>query len=227
MLEHFQATTYSTDAFVIFLRACFKKNPCPLCSQIHHLYIHYYVGRLIRDPATEKNVEIVICVIICYIAKGEGKQYTKRMIPPFVTPECNITLEHTFRMVAAMPGGIDYKCAGKFLGTYCSRTIRHHYRMIVAYTEIAVSVMAEYLALIAPFIRQPGQPPYEQLFTLFLSLSQAIHQAHLQRTGRPCDPPSALLYIHPVYVSRKSRSTGREKNLLNLVSCIRFYFDSS
>ncbi len=228
MLKHFQATTYSTDAFVSFLRAYFRKNRCLLCSQLHHLYIHYYVGRLIRDPATGKNVEIVISVIICYIAKSEGKQYTKRMLPPFVTPECNIALENTLRMVAAMAEKrIDYGCAGKFLGTCCLRTIRHHYQMIVDYTEIAVSVMAEYLALIAPFIRQPGLPPYEQLFTLFLSLTQAIDQAHLQRTGRTCDPPPAQLYLHPVYVSRKSRNTGLEKNLLNSAFCIRFYFDSS
>ena len=228
MPEYYQASVYKTDDFVTYLRAYYKKAPSELCSRVHRLYIHYYVGRLIRDPATEKNAEIVICVIICYIAKDEGKQYTKRMLPPFVTPECNITLEHTFRMVAAMPeGGIDYRYAGKFLGTYCWRTIRHHYRMIVGYTEIAVLFLAEYLALIAPFIRQPGHPPYEQLFTLFLSLRQAMHQAHFQRTGRPYDPPPALLYLHPVYVGRKSRSTGKGKNLLNLVSCIRFYFDSS
>ncbi len=228
MLEWFQASTYRTTHYVRYLRAYFQKAPCLLCSRVHRLYTHYYIGRLIRDPATEKNVEIVICVIICYIAKDEGKQYTKRMLPPFVTPECNITLEHTFRMVAATPEGrIDYRFAGTFLGTICDRTIRRHYRMIVGYTEIAVSFLAEYLALIAPFIRQPGRPPYEQLFTLFLSLTQAMYQGHFERTGRSYDPPPALLYLHPVYVSRKSRSTVMEKNLLNLESRIRFYFDSS
>jgi hypothetical protein len=228
MPEWYQASTYTTDGFVIFLRAYFENHPCLLCSQIHQLYIHYYVGRLIRDPTTEKNVEIVICVIICYIAKEEGKQYTKRMLPPFVTPECNITLEHTFRMVDEMPEGrIDYRYAGTFLGTFCYRTIRRHYRMIVVYTEVAVSFLAEYLALIAPFIRAPGQPPYERLFSLFLSLRQAVDQAYYQRSGKPCDSPSALLYLHPVYVSSKSRGTGSEKNLLHLESRIRFYFDSS
>ena len=228
MLEWFQASTYRTTHYVRYLRAYFQKAPCLLCSRVHRLYTHYYIGRLIRDPATEENVEIVICVIICHIAKEEGKQYTKRMLPPFVTPECNITLEHTFRMVAAMPEGrIDYRYAGTYLGSYCNRTIQRHYRMIVDYTEIAVSFLAGYLALIAPFIRHPGRPPYEQLFPLFLSLMQAIYQAHFQRSGKPYDPPPALLYLHPVYVSRKSRSTGTEKNLLNLESRIRSYFDSS
>lgn len=228
MLEWFQASTYRTTYYVKYLRAYFQKAPCLLCSSVHRLYIHYYVGRLIRDPGTEQNVEIVVCVIICYIAKEEGKQYTKRMLPPFVTPECNITLEHTVRMVAAMPEGqIDFRNAGTFLGTFCYRTICRHFRMILTYTEVSVSFLAEYVAVIAPFIQQPGQPPYEQLFTLFLSLTQAIHQAHFQRSGRVCDPPPALLYLHPVYVSRKSRSPGTEKNLLNLESRIRFYFDSS
>ncbi len=228
MLEHFQATTYNTDRFVIFLRAYFRKHPCLLCSQVHRLYIHYYVGRLIRDPATENNVEIVICVIICYIAKGEGKQYTKRMIPPFVTPECNITLEHAVRMFKAMPDGkIDFSHANGFLGTANAKTILRHYQMVSAYTELAVSFLAAYLALSSPFLVQPGQPPYERLFTLLLLLMKAMYQAHLQRSGKPCDPPPALLYLHPVYVCKKSRSTGAGKNLLNLVSGIRFYFDSS
>jgi len=228
MPEWFQATTYRTDSFVAFLRAYFGIAPCPLCAEVHRLYIHYYVGRLIRDPATETNVEIVICVIICHIAKSEGKQYTKRMLPPFVTPECNITLEHAFRMVTAMPGGrIDYRYAGNVLGTYCRNTILRHYCMIVTYSEIAVSLLGEYLALIAPFIQLPGQPPYEKLFSLLLSLMKAICQAHFQRSGRPVEPPPALLYLHPVYVSSKSRGAGAGKNLLNLELPIRFYFDSS
>lgn len=197
-----------------------------LCSRIHRLYTHYYVGRLIRNPVTEQNEEIVICVIICYIAKREGKQYTKRMLPPFVTPECNITLEHTVRMVFVMPEGqIDYSYAGTFLGTSCKRTIQHHYRMIVAYAEITVTLLAEYLALTSPFIQQPGQPPYEGLFTLFLSTMKAVWEAHIERSGEHHEPPPAIMYLHPVYVFRKSRTAG--KNLLNLAWSIHGYFDTS
>jgi len=226
MLEWFQASTYKTTTFVLFLREYFKNAPCLLCGRIHQLYIHYYVGRLIRNPATEQNEEVVICVIICYIAKREGRQYTKRMLPPFVTPECNITLEHTVRMVLSMPEGqIDYSYAGTFLGTFCKRTIQHHYRMIVSFTEVAVTLLAEYLALTSPFIGQPGQPPYEGLFRLFLSMMKAVWEAQIERSGKHHEPPPALVYLHPVYVFRKSRGAG--KNLLNLAWSIHGYFDTS
>jgi len=226
MPKWFQATTYRTDDFINFLRAYYTIAPCLLCSRVHRLYVHYYVGRLIRDPGSERNVEIVIAVIICYIAKSEGKQYTKRMLPPFVTPECNITLEHTLRMVTQMPeGAIDYECAGTFLGTFCKRTIQHHYHMLVSYTEIAVRLLAEYLARVAPFIDQAGTPPYHRLFSLFLALTQTVNEAQVRRSGVISTPPPQLWYLHPVYVNEKSRSP--RKNLLNLASNIHAYFDTS
>ena len=124
MLEHFQASTYKTDPFVTFLRGYFEIHICLLCGQVHRLYIHGYVGRLIRDNSTYENVEIVICVIICPTAKREGKQYTKRLVPPFVIPECNISLENVFAMYRAMPDGrIDYDRASELLGTVCAKTI--------------------------------------------------------------------------------------------------------
>lgn len=230
MPEWHQASTYRTDDYLRYLRAYFQKQPCLLCSTVHRLYIHCYVGRLIRDPATERNVEIVICVIICAVAKSNGRQYTKRMLPPFVTPECNITLEHTVRMVEAMPEGrIDYTHAGSFLGTFCKRTIYRHYLMLLAYTQIAVSLLAEYLARAAAFIELPGKPPYERWFTLFLMLTQAVYQEQIRRSGITCEAPADWLYVHPVYVHEKSRDTryAAEKKPLNLASSIRGYFDTS
>jgi hypothetical protein len=228
MLEWFQASTYRTTTFVLFLREYFQNNPCLLCGRIHRLYIHYYVGRLIRNADTEKNEEIVICVIICHSAKRAGTQYTKRILPPFVSPECNITLENAFRMFEVMPDGqIYYSIAATLLGTVCKKTIQRHFGMVCAYTEVAVSLLAEYLALDAPFINLPEQPPSNKLFALLLLLMQVVCELQIQRSGRYCDPPPALLYLHPVYVFKKSRSTTTGKNLLNLVSGIRFYFDTS
>ncbi len=97
--------------------------------------------------------------------------------------------------------------------------------MIATYTEVAVSLLAEYLALRSPFIGQPGQPPYERLFTLFFSLTQAVYEAQIQRSGRHHDPPPVPVYLHPVYVCYKSRTT--EKNLLNWAWSIHGYFDTS
>ena len=192
------------------------------------MYIHDYVGRLVRNGATCQNDEIVVCVIICHIAKRNGKQYTKRLLPPFVISECNISLENVFRMYKAMPDGrIDYDKFSKILGTICTKTMRRHYLMVVAYIGAAVALLAEYLALIAPFLSQPGQPPYEDLFSLFMLMIQAVCDSEVKTTGRHHDPPPPALLLHPVYVFEKSRSPWTGEKPLNLSSGIRFYFDTS
>jgi hypothetical protein len=101
--------------------------------------------------------------------------------------------------------------------------------MLVAYTAIAVSLLAAYLARVAAFIELPGKPPYERWFTLFLSLTQAVYQQQIRRSGITCELPADWLYVHPVYVREKSRNTrcAAEKKPLNLVSSIRGYFDTS
>ena len=203
-------------------------NLCLLCGQVHRLYIHGYVGRLIRNADTEKNEEIVICVIMCHSAKDARRQYTKRMLPPFVTPECNITLENACRMFTAMPyGRIDYSAAALFLGTVCNDTIRRHYRMIFAFCVITVTLLVEYLTLEAPFLPLPDTRPGESLFDQLSSLMKGVCTAHLSRSGLYRASPPAALYLHPVYVSHKSRSEFPSLQPLNFVSRIRFFFDSS
>ena len=170
MLECFQASTYRTADFRFFLTLYFMRNTCILCGQVHELRFHGYVWRLVRSNVTRTNKAILICIIICYAAKRAGKQYTKRMLPPFVTPECNIALNNAFEMYRTMPDGrIDYDRASELLGTVCVKTMRRHYLMVVAFTEVAVCLLAEYLALTTPLLPQSGQPPYEDLFMLFLS----------------------------------------------------------
>lgn len=228
MLEHCQASSYRTSSFVEYLRVYFTANFCPLCGQVHRLYIHGYAGRLIRNADTEENEEIVICVVICHIAKRAGRQYTKRMLPPFVTPECNITLENACHMFAAMPyGRIDYSDAALFLGTVCNDTIRRHYRMIFAFCVTTVTLLAEYLSLQAPFLPLPDTRPEESLFDQLSSLMQGVCTAHFSRSGLYGASPPAVLYLHPVYVSHKSRSGLPSLQPLNFVSGIRFFFDSS
>jgi len=228
MLDYFQASTYSTSSFVTFLREYFRENACLLCAGIHRLYIHDYVGRLVRNAATCENDEIVVCVIICHIAKRAGKQYTKRILPLFVIPECNISLENVLEMYRAMPAGrIDYDSASKLLGAVCEKTMRRHYLMVVAYTEAAVLLLAEYLALTAPFLSQPGQPPYEDLYAFFVLMMQAVCDSEMKRSGKHHDLPPPTFFLHPVYVTTKSRTAWADKKPLNLYCVIRFYFDTS
>ncbi len=204
------------------------RNACILCGQVHELRFHGYVRRLVRNNVTSTNKAILVCIIICFAAKREGKQYTKRMLPPFVAPECNIALDNAFEMYRAMPDGrIDYDRASELLGTFCIKTMRRHYLMVVAFTEVAVRLLVEYLTLCAPFAPLPGQLPYEDLLMLFVSMMQAVCVLEGKRSGNHHELPPPTLYLHPVYVFMKSRIAWNGKKPFDLSSVIGFYFDTS
>ena len=227
MLECFQASTYTTADFHSFLTLYFMQNACLLCGQVHELRFHGYVRRLVRSNVTSTNKAILICVIICFSAKATDKQYTKRILPPFVTPECNIGLDNAFEMYRAMPDGrVDYDRASELLGTVCVKTMRRHYLMVVAFTEVAVTLLTKYLALSAPLPPQSGQPQEEPLM-FFVSMMQTVCDLEVQRSEKHYDLAPPTLYLHPVYVSRKSRIASNGHRPLNLSSVIGFYFDTS
>jgi len=72
----------------MLIKGFFSEVPCPLCGEIHVVRIHGYFIRKVRDAETKENVEIMIFAIFCEIARERKDQYTKRILPPFVTPEC-------------------------------------------------------------------------------------------------------------------------------------------
>jgi len=76
----------------------------------------------------EENSEIVIVSIYCVRARRNGRQYTRRILPPFVIRGCLITLENVLRYVSRHCGQerIDYQEASYLLGTYDNRTIAKH-----------------------------------------------------------------------------------------------------
>jgi hypothetical protein len=227
MLEYFQASTYTRADFHSFLTLYFMQNACILCGQVHELRFHGYVRRLVRSNATSTNKAILICVIICISARAASKQYTKRILPPFVTPECNIGLDNAFEMYRAMPDGrIDYDRASELLGSVCVKTMRRHYLMAVAFTEVAVLLLTKYLALSAPLLPQSGQPQ-EELLMLFVSMMQTVCDLEVQRSEKHHDLAPPTLYLHPVYVFMKSRTALWGEKPLGLSSVIGFYFDTS
>ena len=68
--------------------------------------IHAWCERLVRC-SDGRNHELGIVSLICAEAKRQGKQYTKRMLPWFVIPECNIRLDlvvKLLRLVERDPG---------------------------------------------------------------------------------------------------------------------------
>ena len=121
------AENYCCQAFEKLVISIFSRVPCPLCGEVHEVRIHAWLGRKIRKNDTWENEEITIVAIICPIARKYGDQYTKRILPAFVTPECNIMLSNVMRYVAGYPGErINYAKAQMMLGAKDRRTIRKH-----------------------------------------------------------------------------------------------------
>jgi len=98
-----------------------------LCGEVHRLRIHALLVRKIRTRE-EQNTEILIVSIYCLLARKQGKQYTKRILPPFVIFRCVIILENVLRYVSKHSESerIDYEEASYLLGSYDDRTIRKH-----------------------------------------------------------------------------------------------------
>lgn len=111
----------------MWLKAEGENNPCALCGQVHRLRIHAVHVRKIRS-AEEENSKILIVSIYCVRARRNGRQYTRRILPPFVIRGCLITLENVLRYVSSHGGQerIDYQEASYLLGTYDNRTIAKH-----------------------------------------------------------------------------------------------------
>jgi len=60
------------------------------------------VNRNYRDRESRENVSIVIPVIICLYARDQGNQYTKRLLPEFLTPGSVIRRDY-LQEAAALP----------------------------------------------------------------------------------------------------------------------------
>ena len=102
-------------------------RPCVLCGERHEVRVHAVLGRKIRTEE-ERNTEILIVSIYCERARECGRQYTKRILPVFVIPGCNITLENVLLYLRRHAEGetIDYEEASYLFGSYDNRTIRRH-----------------------------------------------------------------------------------------------------
>ena len=85
--------------------------------------------RLVRC-ADGRNHELVIVSLICQEAKQQHKQYTKRMLPWFVIPECNIRLDRVLNLLKLVErrGGmrLAYEQADAVIGSVCEHTIARY-----------------------------------------------------------------------------------------------------
>lgn len=180
--------------------------PCLLCGEIHKLRVHAKIVRKIRT-GEEKNTEILIISIYCIRAKKRGLQYTKRILPPFVIPECNIILEYVLKYIALYPdGSIDYEQAGFILGTYDNRTIDRHIelaRKMIAGTNLH---LCELFSSLSSYAHLPEEKTGEGEYAYLTLLVNEANQAAIRIRGSGSDEIKSIAYVHIEYMFGKSRS---------------------
>lgn len=213
---------YKCEAFLYYIRKKFMVISCILCKRVHILRIHQYHTRLVRSEVTEENIEILIFSIYCPYAKAEGKQYTKRILPHFVIPECNICLVNVFEFykVCHTTGKIDYSIAAGILGTVDERTIKRHYTMAASYIPQTTAEIARFLSTIPNLIAlpesRPGQKSELELFSQYITLlNLAMEKAGMRTKTEP------LIIIQRSYVLQKFRNSCPEipMNLVGFPAC--------
>ena len=111
--------------------------------------------------ADGRNHELVIVSLICEQAKRQGKQYTKRMLPWFVIPECNIRLDlavNLLKLVERHPGTgmrLAHEHAAGVIGSVSERTIARHLEWVRRLVAASLLEASELLAELAPFAALP------------------------------------------------------------------------
>ncbi len=214
--------TYKWEAFLRVLINLAVFQHCLLCGEIHSLRVHAKLVRKIRT-GEEKNTVILIISIYCIRAKKGGLQYTKRILPPFVIPECNIILEYVLIYIALYPDDlIDYEEAGFILGTYDDRTISRHIqlaRKMIASTNLH---LCEVFSSLSSYAHLPEEKTGEGEYAYLTLLVNEANQAAIRIKGSGADEIKSIAYVHIEYVFGKSRSPPKT-SLDNVLRTFLFY----
>ena len=195
--------------------------------QIHEIRIHQYHSRLVRSEITETNIEIIIFSIYCPNAKAEGRQYTKRILPYFVIPECNICLLNAiqFYQISHGVGKIAYEQSAGILGTVNLKTIKRHYDMAANYLLEAIMDLVQFLTTIPNLVTlEDPRPSDESHLVLLDEYTRLINQA-AERTGKRTNA-NPVRITHRTYILQKARNPGLYIPM-NLVVAYVFFNDTS
>ena len=147
------------------------------------------MNRKYRDRTCRENVTIVIPVILCPIARERGTQYTKRLLPDFLTPRSVIRLDY-LREAAGLPKterSEDAIC--DLIGCLDPRTARHQMRRLTTAIEMVSLDLARQLSA-TPELGElpeisPRTSPGDRLTILFATTNRAW-----ERAGSMYSPPS-------------------------------------
>ena len=143
--------------------------------------------------ADGRNHELVIVSLICQEAKQQHKQYTKRMLPWFVIPECNIRLDRVLnllKLVERHPNGgmrLAYEQADAVIGSVCEHTIARHLKWARRLVAEGTLEASELVAELVPFAALPevraGGRGLAELHRCLRALTVAGRRAHGRVAG--------------------------------------------
>ena len=208
------------------------QHPCLLCGCVHALRIHAWCERLVRC-ADGRNHRILILSCICEEARRQGKQYTKRMLPWFVIPECNIRLDlvlNLLMLVERHPKGpeagmkLAYERAAGVIGSVSEHTITRHLEWVAQLIAASTLAASELLAELASFAALPevhaGGSGLAELHRYLVALALARRRA--QGRGGAL---GVIGCLHLRYVVVRARSPVTLP--LNQILRYWFWFDTS
>jgi hypothetical protein len=161
--------------------------------------------RKVRSPELGENTPILIIAIICGRAEEAGKQYTKRILPPFVIPYCQIGREGVMAYLGRFPDGrIVYRLGNELLGARDIRTIRCHIAMGLATIAAAGLELARLLSGLPAHATLP-EPQLKQSPGQYLEeLSEQMDRAARRAGGTQGSETPPMVYAHLVSVVERS-----------------------
>ena len=183
---------------------------CPLCGTGHEVRIHGYFMRKVRDPESRQNVEIKIFALFCVIAKQRKEQYTKRILPPFVIPECNIMLSSVMGYLAEnAQESINYAKAQMKLGAEDPRTMRRHIQQARQIIDTTTAELTQLLAQQVSFARFAELRPGVGVWKHLSATVAEIDAAAVRMRGAGGQRAAACAYVHLVYAYRRARQNKK------------------
>lgn len=173
---------------------------------MHELRIRSYLSRKVRSPEEDKNTPITIIAIFCPTAKARGRQYTKRLLPPFLIPHCVICREAVLAYLRLHPDGVLHaEVASPMMGTVDLRTMRRHLRHALQVITEAAGTLRKVVgtAFVAPTLgaEGAGTSALESLQEAALEIARV---ADRRQTGSAAALP-VLVYVHALDMDARAR----------------------
>ena len=231
-LAHPKLAGFDVQAYLATVTDAARQRPCLLCGSRHEPRIHAWCGRLVRC-VDGRNHELVIVSLICAAARRQGKQYTKRMLPWFVIPECNIRLDlvvNLLKLVERDPVAgmrLAYEQADAVIGSASERTVARHLGWVRRLVAASVLEASELLSELPAFAALPevraGARGLAELHRYLMALAIAGRRA--EGRGAVGAVPGVIGCLHLRYVVVRARNPVAPP--LNRVLRYQLWFDTS